>query len=125
MSSRSVFSNVAVPPPASTAWGRNAWFTPCPNPEKSPDRNALCTSAPSRLTTGPRTPAFPAPATNPDTGVSITVPGGFTRARHRLQAHVDFFGREVSVGGAGDRAALDIGARSRNTVHGGPESRDS
>ena len=44
-------------------------------PETMPARKAFSTSAPSRLTTGPRTPVLPEPATNPATGVSITVPG--------------------------------------------------
>ena len=40
-----------------------------------PARNAFSTSAPSRLTTAPRTPVLPEPATKPATSVSITVPG--------------------------------------------------
>ena len=58
MSDNALLATVA-PVPVATAWGWNACDTPWPSPETTPARKAFSTSAPSRLTTGPRTPVLP------------------------------------------------------------------
>ena len=84
------------------------------------------TSAPSRLTTGPRTPALPALATKPATSVSTTVPGS-SPAQVMVCRRAYTFSEERSPWAAPvtvqPSMSTDIAVPSSAAVHAGPVMR--